>query len=61
MEKKLSYSDIAYKILKDDINSRSLHYKVIAKRAFDLGLIEDDDIIVAGNISSAINSDIRKS
>lgn len=38
-----------------------LHYKVIAKRAFRLGLIESDDLIVAGNISSAINSNIRKS
>lgn len=60
MVKKLSYSDIAYKILKEDMNSRSLHYKVIAKRAFDAGLIEDNDIIIAGNISSAVNSEIRK-
>ena len=56
----MSYSDIAYKILKADTNARSLHYKIIAKRAFDEGLIEADDIIVAGNISSAINSEIRK-
>lgn len=60
MEKRLSYSDIAYKILKEDAGIRSLHYKVIAKRAFDAGLIEENDIIVAGNISSAINSEIRK-
>lgn len=57
----LTYLDIAYKILKEEEKVRSLHYKVIAKRAFKLGLIESDDLIVAGNISSAINSDIRKS
>ena len=60
MEKKLSYSDIAYKILKEDLNARSLHYKIIAKRAFDEGMLEENDIIIAGNISSAINSEIRK-
>lgn len=58
---KLSYSDIAYKILKQDENVRSLHYQQIAKRALDLGYIEDDNVIVSGNISSAINSEIRKS
>lgn len=57
----LTYLDIAYKILKEEEKARSLHYKVIAKRAFRLGLIESDDLIVAGNISSAINSNIRKS
>ena len=56
MEKKLSYSDIAYKILKEDLNALSLHYKIIAKRAFDAGMLEENDIIIAGNISSAINS-----
>lgn len=57
----LTYLDIAYKILKEENKARSLHYKVIAKRAFKLGLIESDDLIIAGNISSAINADIRKS
>ncbi|MCA0362693.1 MAG: restriction endonuclease [Bacteroidetes bacterium] len=57
----LTYLDIAYKILKQEEKARSLHYKVIAKRAFKLGLIESDDLIIAGNISSAINSVIRKS
>lgn len=61
MAEKLTYLDIAYKILKQEEKGRSLHYKVIAKRAFKLGLIESDDLIVAGNISSAINADIRKS
>jgi restriction system protein len=60
MAKILTYADIAYKILKQEEKARSLHYKVIAKRAFELNLIEKDDLIVAGNISSAINSDIRK-
>jgi restriction system protein len=60
MAEKLTYLDIAYQILKDTQKARSLHYKIIAKRAFDLGLIESDDLIVAGNISSAINADIRK-
>ena len=57
----LTYLDIAYKILKEENKARSLHYKVIAKRAFKLGLIESDDLIISGNISSAINADIRKS
>lgn len=61
MAEKLTYLDIAYQILKDAKNLRSLHYKIIAKRAYDLGLIESADLIVAGNISSAINGDIRKS
>ncbi|HFA51199.1 MAG TPA: restriction endonuclease [Bacteroidetes bacterium] len=55
----LSYSDIAYKILKDN-NVKSLHYKDIARIAFDLELIETDDLITAGNIASAINSEIKK-
>ena len=59
MSKLLQYSDIAYKILKEDDKTRSLHYKLIAKRAFEQGLIESDDIITSGNISSAINTDIR--
>jgi restriction system protein len=60
MAKTLTYLDIAYKILTQEEKARSLHYKIIAKRAFKLGLIENDDLIVAGNISSAINADIRK-
>lgn len=60
MNKKITYAEIAYQILKKDENARSLHYRVIAKRASKEGLIESDDAIVAGNISSAINSEIRK-
>lgn len=60
MANTLTYLDIAYKILKQEEKARSLHYKIIAKRAFKLGLIENEDLIVAGNISSAINADIRK-
>lgn len=61
MAEKFTYLDIAYQILKDTKNSRSLHYKIIAKKAFHLGLIESDDLIIAGNISSAVNANIRKS
>lgn len=57
----LTYLDIASKILRDETKARSLHYKIIARKAFELGLIESDDLIVAGNIASAINADIRKS
>lgn len=60
MAKKLSYLEIAYKILKNN-KSTSLHYKEIAKKAFDLHLIDNCDLITSGNISSAINSNIRKS
>ncbi len=61
MAETLTYLDIAYKILKQEEKLKSLHYKVIAKRAYQLGLIESNDLIIAGNISSAINSNIRKS
>lgn len=61
MNKSLPYSDIAYQILKGENKYQSLHYKVIAKKAFEQGLIESDDIITSGNISSAINTDIRNS
>lgn len=60
MKKKTSYSDIAYSILKVEENEHFLHYKEITKRAFKQGLIKESDIIVAGNVSSAINSEIRQ-
>jgi restriction system protein len=60
MSDTLTYLDIAYKILKQEIKARSLYYKIIAQKAFELGMIESDDLIVAGNIASAINADIRK-
>lgn len=55
-----SYSDIAYTILKAENGVNFLHYKEITKRAYDKELIKENDIIVAGNISSAINSEIRQ-
>ena len=61
MAKKLSYLDIAYRILKKSNELKSLHYKEISQKAFELKLIESNDLIVAGNISSAINANIRKS
>ena len=60
MVKKLSYLDVAYKILKKSELS-ALHYKEISQRAYNLELIGSNDLIIAGNISSAINSNIRKS
>lgn len=60
MKKELSYADIAYRVLKEATDTRSLHYKVIAKRAYQSKLLSEDNVIVAGNISSAINSEIRK-
>jgi len=60
MKKKLSYSDIAYSILKAEKEEHFLHYKEITQRAFKQGLIKESDIIVAGNVSSAINSEIRQ-
>ena len=56
----LSYSDIAYKILKEDQTKRSLHYRFITQKAYMEGLIEDNGIIMASNIASAIDSEIRK-
>jgi len=56
----LTYSDIGYKILKES-KVKSLHYKDIARKAFDLELIETDDLITAGNIASSINSEIKRS
>lgn len=61
MAKKLSYLDIAYEVLKNSNESKSLHYKEIAQKALNLKLIENNDLIIAGNISSTINANIRKS
>lgn len=60
MAENLTYLEIAYKILSEEPKLRQIHYRDLAKKAFDLELIESDDLIVAGNISSAINGDIRK-
>ena len=61
MAENLTYLEIARKILREEPKLKQIHYRDLAKKAFDLGFIESDDIIVAGNISSAINSEIRKS
>ena len=58
-ENSLSYTDIAYKVLKET-KAKSLHYRDITQKAFELDLIENEDVITAGNISSAINGEIRK-
>ncbi len=55
----LSYADIAFKIL-SETKIKSLHYRDIARKAFELELIESEDIIIANNIASAINAEIRK-
>jgi restriction system protein len=60
MAENLTYLEIAYKILSEEPKLRQIHYRDLAKKAFDLELIESDDLIVAGNISSSINGDIRK-
>ena len=56
----LSYPDIAYKVLKEQ-KIKSMHYRDITRKAFEFDLIESDDVITAGNISAAINSEIKKS
>ena len=61
MQENLTYLEIACQILAGESKSKGIHYRDLANRAFDLGLIESDDLIIAGNIASAINSDIRKS
>lgn len=59
MSENLTYSDIAYKVLKQS-KTKSMHYRDITRKAFDLEFIETDDLITAGNIASAINSEIRR-
>lgn len=61
MAENLTYLEIAYKILSEEPKLRQIHYRDLAKKAFDLELLESDDIIIAGNIASAINGDIRRS
>lgn len=61
MSNNLTYLEIAYKILSEEPKIKQIHYRDITSKAFDLGLIESDDLIIAGNIASAINADIRKS
>ena len=60
MAESLTYLEIAYKILSEEPKLKQIHYRDLAKKAFDLDLIESDNIIIAGNISSAINGEIRK-
>lgn len=61
MNENLTYLEIAYKILREEPKLKQIHFRDLAKKAFDKTLIESDDIIVAGNIASAINGEIRKS
>ena len=61
MSENLTYLEIAYKILSEEPKLKQIHYRDLARKAFEFELIESDDLIVAGNIASAINSDIRKS
>ena len=60
MSDNLTYLEIAYKILRDEPKLKQIHFRDLAKKAFDKGLIESDDIIIAGNVASAINGEIRK-
>lgn len=61
MEENLTYLEIAYKILSEEPKLKQIHYRDLAKKAYGMELIESDDVIIAGNIASAINGDIRKS
>ena len=61
MFENLTYLEIAYKILSEEPGIKQIHYRDLANKAFNLGMIESDDLIIAGNIASAINADIRKS
>src|SRR3990167_6734761 len=60
MAENLTYLEIAYKMLGEKSGLKQMHYRDLANRAFELGLIESDDLIVAGNIASSINADIKK-
>lgn len=60
MKSTKSLAEIAYQVLKEEKEKRALHYKLISKKAFEKGLVDDDDLIAANNLSSAINSEIRK-
>ena len=61
MNENLTYLEIAYKILREEPKLKQIHFRDLAKKAFDKTLIESDDVIIAGNIASAINGEIRKS
>jgi len=61
MNENLTYLEIAYNILRDEPKLKQIHFRDLAKKAFDKGLIQSDDIIIAGNVASAINGEIRKS
>lgn len=56
----LSYVEIAYKILKEFSDKKPMYYREIANKAFEEGLLDSNDLITAGNLSSVINSEIRK-
>ncbi len=57
----LSYAETAYKILKEFSDKKPVYYREIANKAFEKRLLKSNDLITAGNLSSAINSEIRKS
>lgn len=57
----LSYAEIAYKILKEFSDKKPIYYREIANKAYEEGLLRSNDLITTGNLSSAINSEIRKS
>jgi len=57
----LSYVKVAYKIIKEFSDKKPMYYREIANKAFEKGLLNSNDLITAGNLSSAINSEIRKS
>ena len=60
MKENLTYLEIAYKILSEEPKLKQIHFRDLTKKAFDLELIESDDVIIAGNVASAMNGDIRK-
>lgn len=44
----LTYPDIAFKVLRET-KAKSMHYRDITRKAFELELIESDDVITAGS------------
>ena len=43
MAENLTYLEIAYKILSEEPKLKQIHYRDLAKKAFDLELIESDE------------------
>ena len=59
-EPKLSYTDAAERVLRENDGREPLHYREIARRMLDLKLVETRAVTPAYTLSAAISDEIRR-